>query len=203
MLFAFSTASLGVRKVSTDSTGPKISSRAIRCAWVTPVNTVGANQNPCAGSSHGGDQRSAPSASPTSASSRIRSSCAAELIAPMSVFLSSGSPSRSVDIRRRSLRSSSSATDSCTSSRVPAQQTWPWLKKTPRTIPSTAWSIGASSKTMFAALPPSSSVTFLRVPATARAIALADLGRAGERDLVDVRVLDQRRAGARRRRSRC
>ena len=30
VLFAFSTASSGVRKVSTDSTGPKISSRAIR-----------------------------------------------------------------------------------------------------------------------------------------------------------------------------
>ena len=40
----------------------------------------------------------------------------------------------------------------------------------PLTTPSTAWSIGASSKTMFAALPPSSSVSFLRVPATARAI---------------------------------
>ena len=44
VLFAFSTASAGVRKVSTDSTGPKISSRAIRCAWETPVKTVGANQ---------------------------------------------------------------------------------------------------------------------------------------------------------------
>ena len=44
VLFAFSTASDGVRKVSTDSTGPKISSRAMRCACETPVNTVGANQ---------------------------------------------------------------------------------------------------------------------------------------------------------------
>jgi hypothetical protein len=44
VLFAFSTASAGVRNVSTDSTGPKISSRAIRCAWVTPVKMVGANQ---------------------------------------------------------------------------------------------------------------------------------------------------------------
>ena len=60
-------------------------------------------------------------------------------------------------------------------------------------MPSIAWSIGASSKTMFAALPPSSSVSFLSVPATARAIALPDRGRAGERDLVDVRVLDERR----------
>ena len=38
-------------------------------------------------------------------------------------------------------------------------------------MPSTAWSIGASSKTMLAALPPSSRVTFLSVPATVLAIA--------------------------------
>ena len=66
----------------------------------------------------------------------------------------------------------SSCTFSCTSSREPAQQTWPWLKKMPCTMPSTAWSIAASSKTMLAALPPSSSVSDLRVPATARAIDL-------------------------------
>ena len=88
----------------------------------------------------------------------------------MSVFLSSGSPTRSVDIRRLSRSSTSSATDSCTSSREPAQHTWPWLKKMPLTMPSTAWSTGASSKTMLAALPPSSRVTFLSVPATVLAI---------------------------------
>ena len=102
----------------------------------------------------------------------MRASCSAELIAPMSVFLSSGSPTRSVPIRRCSEAMTSSCTDSCTSSREPAQQTWPWLKKMPWTMPSTAWSIGASSKTMLAALPPSSRVSFLRVPATARAIDL-------------------------------
>ena len=89
----------------------------------------------------------------------------------MSVFLSSGSPTRSVAIRRLSFSSTSSATDSCTSSREPAQQTWPWLKKMPLTMPSTAWSTGASSKTMLAALPPSSRVTFFFDPATALAIA--------------------------------
>ena len=172
VLLAFSTASAGVRKVSTESTGPKTSSRAMRWAWVTPVKTVGRNQKPESGSSQDGAQRSAPSASPASASSRIRASCSAELIAPMSVFLSSGSPTRSVDIRRLRDSSTSSATDSCTSRREPAQQTWPWLKKMPLTMPSTAWSIGASSNTMFAALPPSSRVTFLSVPATVRAMAL-------------------------------
>src|ERR1041385_961514 len=44
VLFAFSTASSGVRNVSTESTGPKISSRAIRLDWATFVNSVGRNQ---------------------------------------------------------------------------------------------------------------------------------------------------------------
>ncbi len=101
-------------------------------------------------------------------SSRTRASCSAELIAPRSVFLSSGSPIRSVPSRRCSLAITSSYTDSCTSSREPAQQTCPWLKKMPLTIPSTAWSIGASSKMTFAALPPSSRVSRVPVPASVR-----------------------------------
>jgi hypothetical protein len=44
VLFAFSTASSGVRNESTESTGPKISSWAIRWLWATLVKTVGANQ---------------------------------------------------------------------------------------------------------------------------------------------------------------
>src|SRR6478672_94784 len=42
----------------------------------------------------------------------------------------------------------------------------------PLTMPSTAWSSGASSNTMLAALPPSSRVSALSVPATPRAIRL-------------------------------
>src|SRR5215208_418881 len=42
----------------------------------------------------------------------------------------------------------------------------------PLTIPSTAWSSAASSKTMFAALPPSSRVSFFPLPASSRWIAL-------------------------------
>ena len=90
----------------------------------------------------------------------------------MSVFLSSGSPTRSVCSRSFSLSSSASNTGSCTSSRDPAQQTWPWLKKMPLTTPSTAWSSGASSNTMFAALPPSSSVRRFPLPAVARRMIL-------------------------------
>ena len=49
---------------------------------------------------------------------------------------------------------------------------------------------------MFAALPPSSSVSFLPRAGELALDRLADLGRAGERDLVDVGVLDERGAGA-------
>ena len=123
MLLALATASCGVRKVSTESTGPKISSWAMRWVWLTPVKTVGRNQKPLLGSSHSGDQRVAPSASPAAVSSVIRSSWARELMAPTSVFLSRGSPTRRVDSRRLRRLSTSSAMDSCTSSREPAQQT--------------------------------------------------------------------------------
>jgi hypothetical protein len=171
VLLAFSIASAGCGRSAPDSTGRRSPRGRSGAPGETLVKMVGANQKPFSGSSHGGDQRSAPSASPTAVSSRIRASCSAELIAPTSVFLSSGSPRRSVPAGACSASSTSSWIDSCTSSREPAQQTWPWLKKMPLTMPSTAWSIGASSNTMFAALPPSSSVSFLPVPATARAIA--------------------------------
>ncbi len=51
----------GVRKVSTESTGPKTSSRAMRCDASTPVKIVGANQKPCSGIAQSALQRSAPS----------------------------------------------------------------------------------------------------------------------------------------------
>ena len=104
----------------------------------TPVKIVGANQKPCSGIAQSAVQRSAPSASPMSLSSRMRASCAAELIAPMSVFLSSGSPRRSVYSRFFNRSTTSSWIDSCTSRRLPAQHTCPWLKKMPLTMPSTA-----------------------------------------------------------------
>ena len=65
---------------------------------------------------------------PLSTSSAIFACWAGELIAPMSVFLSSGSPSRSVSIRVFEPVDDLVVDDSWTSSREPAQQTWPWLK---------------------------------------------------------------------------
>ncbi len=67
-------------------------------------------------------------------------------------------------------------------------------------IPSTAWSRGASAKTMFAALPPSSSVRRLPGPGGRLLDPLADLRRARERDLPHLRVRHER--GARRARAR-
>ena len=110
----------------------------MRWACETPVNTVGGNQKPLTGSSHSIERRIAPSSSPAATSASMRESCSAELIAPTSVFLSSGSPTRSRRIRCHSLAITSSRTLSWMSSRDPAQQTWPWLKKMPLTMPSTA-----------------------------------------------------------------
>src|SRR5688572_2424255 len=82
VLFALATASSGVRKVRTDRTGPKISSRAMRMACDTPEKTVGAKKKPLSGNGHEDVQRVAPSASPDSVSSLILVSCSRELIAP-------------------------------------------------------------------------------------------------------------------------
>ena len=136
------------------------------------MNSVGRNQNPRSGRAQRAGTSRRPPATPLATSSSIFSSWARELIAPTSVFLSSGSPTRSVCSRSLSLSTARSKTGSCTSRREPAQHTWPWLKKMPLTMPSTAWSSGASSKTMFAALPPSSSVRRLPVPAIVRRMIL-------------------------------
>ena len=176
--------------------GPKTSSRAIALGAADAADDRRREEEAALG------QRARPAGrcgSPrrrrSSTKPRIRSSWAAELMAPTSVFLSSGSPTRSSSTRRRSRSSSSSAMPSCASRREPAQQTWPWLKKIPSTIPSTAWSRAASSNTRWAPLPPSSRVR-RRAGAGERAPdRLAHLGRAGERDLVEPRVGRERRAG--------
>ena len=56
--------------------------------------------------------------------------------------------------------------------RLPAEQTSPWLKKTPKSAPSTAGSKSASAKKMFGDLPPSSSEIFFNVAAALRMIVL-------------------------------
>jgi hypothetical protein len=85
----------------------------------------------------------------------------------MSFDLSSGEPTRRFCMRALTLAMKRGYTDSCTSRREPAQQTWPWLNQIESTRPSTAASRSASSKTMNGDLPPSSSDSFLPVPAVA------------------------------------
>src|SRR5436305_18285 len=72
----------------------------------------------------------------------------------------------------------------------------------PLTIPSTAWSSAQSSKTMFAALPPSSSVSFLPLPASCRWIAFPTSVEPARALLEDARDPEQilRALGARQRR---
>ena len=55
----------------------------------------------------------------------MRASCSGETIAPMSVDLSKGSPTRSVAMRALSFLSKAPVTLSATNSREPAQQTCP------------------------------------------------------------------------------
>ena len=52
----------------------------------------------------------------------------------------------------------------CTSARVPDSQTWPLCMNVPQSTPAAAMSRSASSRTMLADLPPSSSVTAFTVP---------------------------------------
>src|SRR6266540_3246112 len=109
----------------------------------------------------------APSSRPCSTNRWIFCSWAGATIAPMSIALSSGSPTRSLSIRARSFSISRAATPSCTSRREPAQQTWPWLNQIASTTPSTTLSKSASSNTTNGDLPPSSSEIFLPLPAVA------------------------------------
>ncbi len=109
----------------------------------------------------------------------------------MSVFLSSGSPSRRVARRRFRRSTTASATDSCTSSREPAQQTWPWLKKMPFTIPSTAWSSGSVVEDDVGRLAAELEGEPAARPGEGAEDLLAHLGRAGEGHLVEARVPDE------------
>ena len=60
----------------------------------------------------------------------------------------------------------------CISTRLPAEQTSPWLTNTPKSAPSTAASKSASAKKMLGDLPPSSRLTFFRVSAAVRMMIL-------------------------------
>src|SRR5687768_1263904 len=100
----------------------------MRLLCATFVNNVGLHQKPFPGNEQLLWYISAPSFFPMLRYFSIVSNCARELIAPISVFLSSGSPTINDSMRSRSFLMTSFATDSCTYNLEPAQHTWPWLK---------------------------------------------------------------------------
>ena len=88
----------------------------------------------------------------------------------MSVSGSRPDPSRIDRARSTSRSANSSLTLSCTKTRAPAMQHWPWLKNTAPCVPASAASRSASPKTMLGDFPPSSSDTRLRFPFAASTI---------------------------------
>ena len=83
----------------------------------------------------------------------------------------------------------------CANSREPAMQTWPELAKIAVAAPCAVLPMSTSGRTMTGDLPPSSRVTRFSVSVAFAVDDLADLGRAGEGDLVDVRMADHAVAG--------
>ena len=113
----------------------------------------------------------------------------------MSLLLSSGSPTRSLPSRAASLARIAAATPSCTSRREPAQQTWPWLNQIEVDHAlDRAVDVGVveDDERRLAAELQRQALAAARRRLADRP---ADLGRAGEGDLVDPGMRDQRRAG--------
>ena len=111
---------------------------------------------------------------------------------PISVASSSGSPTFSLRVAVDEQLGEPVVRRALDEDRASARSSPAPRCRTPRTAPAAAaFSRSASAKTTFADLPPSSSVTRLIVPRGAAHHLLPDLGRAGEADLRDVRMLDQ------------
>ena len=167
MPLARRSASVSPEKRSTASTGPKISSRAIVIDSVTPVTSVGASQKPCRKDSPCGAQppvsTCAPSLTACSTIAISRARCAADCTGPICVPASRPLPTTMRAMRAASRSTKASCTVSSTSSREPAEQTWPAWKKAASSARSTAMSRSASAKTMLGFLPPSSSATRLKL----------------------------------------
>src|SRR5260370_30178433 len=122
-----------------------------------------------------------------------RSYCFCDTIGPMPVLGSVGSPTVKARIASGMRCFISSSRLLGTRRRVPAAQAWPLFKKAMRSAAGIAWSSAASSSRIVGDLPPSSSVTRFMVGAIAHD-SLAHAHRAGEGDLVDVRIPHELRA---------
>ena len=106
------------------------------------------------------------------------------------------SPIRIFSARATSAATKSSAMDSSTISRVPAEHTWPECRNTPVSTWSTAarHPVATSANTMCGFLPPSSTATLVTCSAATLEMVRPGGQPAGERDEVDVRGVGQRGA---------
>src|SRR5882672_138402 len=164
--------------------------------FFTFTNTVGFTKKPASrpsGCPSPPASTSAPSSMPLRIYDCTRSYCFCDTIGPMAVLGSAGSPTVKARIasRRRGCISLSRLLG--TRRRVPAAQACPLFKKAMRSAAGIARSSAASSSRIVGDLPPSSSVTRFMVAAIAHDL-LADADRAGEGDLVDVRITHELRA---------
>ena len=121
-------ASSSPEKVSIDSTGPKISSRAIDISGVTPENTVGWKNLPVTPGSRPPPVSSSAPARPSATYRSIVSSCSWLTIAPTLVASSSGSPTGTRRLRSTTAAWNSSAMERSTITRLPLLQHSPALK---------------------------------------------------------------------------
>ena len=127
---------------------------------------------------------------------RTRSNCSRLTSAPIFVSRSSGRPDRDrARLLDHRVDETSCRSAAATRMRLPAEQTSPWLKKTPNSAPSTAASKSASAKKMFGDLPPSSSEIFFSVSAAPRMIVLPTSALPVNAILSTSAMLDDRRAG--------
>ena len=174
---AIRTASSSSRNVSTVSTGPNDSSWTHRHRAVAAVEQrwAGSRSRRPARGRRAGSRRSrsvAPSAIPRATYASTLSRCAAEISGPVSALSSNGPPSRISSARRTSSSTNSSWIDSSTTSRAPAEHTWPECRNTAVSAKSSAASRSASANTMLGFLPPSSRATFFTVAAAEAMIRL-------------------------------
>ena len=163
---AISIASASVSYGMIDSTGPKISSRAMVMSRVTPENTVGCTKKPRSSPSGvvGPPATSvAPSSMPIWMKSCTRSRWAADTSGPRRLVCSNGSPVVKAAAVAAAICSASARRSRGTSMRVSAVQVWPELRKHLPTPSATAFVKSASSRMTFGLLPPSSRATFFTV----------------------------------------
>ena len=151
-----------VLNFSTLSTGPKISSLAIFMLSLTSVNSVGSMKYDWSPALPPVTSL-APSLLPASMKPSTRWCWMSSTMGCSEPALLTLCASGCEEMAVPASFTNASYTDSCTYTREPAQHTWPALKNKPIWMPATAFFRSASGNTMAGLLPPSSTVTFLRL----------------------------------------